>query len=94
MHQQIINGRQLKQILFTWTELAKLQNDLRRREVLGERNVIGKEELNMQEKLLPRQKRALDVAKEQYNANQAIILTTPIAQQLLYYKLQQSVMHG
>ncbi|SPY96725.1 multidrug resistance protein A [Proteus mirabilis] len=35
----------------------------------------------MQEKLLPRAKAALDVAKEQYNANQAIILTTPIAQQ-------------
>ena len=41
MHQQIINGRQLKaNIVLRETELAKLQNDLRRREVLGERNVI------------------------------------------------------
>ena len=58
MHQQIINGRQLKaNIVLRETELAKLQNDLRREEVLGERNVIGKKNSNMQEKLLPRQKR-------------------------------------
>ncbi len=82
MHQQIINGRQLKaNIVLRETELAKLQNDLRRREVLGERNVIGKEELQHAREAVATAKAALDVAKEQYNANQAIILTTPIAQQ-------------
>ncbi len=82
MHQQIINSRQLKaNIVLRETELAKLQNDLRRREVLGERNVIGKEELQHAREAVATAKAALDVAKEQYNANQAIILTTPIAQQ-------------
>ncbi|NBM03548.1 multidrug efflux MFS transporter periplasmic adaptor subunit EmrA [Proteus sp. G2671] len=82
MHQQIINGRQLKaNIVLRETELTKLQNDLRRREVLGERNVIGKEELQHAREAVSTAKAALEVAREQYNANQAIILNTPIAQQ-------------
>ncbi|MCK9781755.1 MULTISPECIES: multidrug efflux MFS transporter periplasmic adaptor subunit EmrA [Enterobacterales] len=82
MHQQIINGRQLKaNIVLRETELTKLQNDLRRREVLGERNVIGKEELQHAREAVSTARAALDVAKEQYNANQAIILNTPIAKQ-------------
>lgn len=82
MHQQIINSRQLKaNIVLRETELTKLQNDLRRREVLGERNVIGKEELQHAREAVSTAKAALDVAKEQYNANQAIILKTPLAQQ-------------
>ncbi|AYY79817.1 MAG: multidrug efflux MFS transporter periplasmic adaptor subunit EmrA [Proteus vulgaris] len=82
MHQQIINGRQLKaNIVLRETELTKLQNDLRRREVLGERNVIGKEELQHAREAVSTARAALEVAKEQYNANQAIILNTPIAQQ-------------
>ncbi|OAT24483.1 multidrug efflux MFS transporter periplasmic adaptor subunit EmrA [Proteus myxofaciens] len=82
MRQQIINGRQLKaNIVLRETELVKLQNDLRRREVLGERNVIGKEELQHAREAVATAKAALDVAKEQYNANQAIVLNTPIEQQ-------------
>lgn len=82
MHQQIINGRQLKaNIVLRETELTKLQNDLRRREVLGERNVIGKEELQHAREAVSTAKAALEVAREQYNANQAIILNTPIAKQ-------------
>lgn len=82
MHQQIINGRQLKaNIVLRETELTKLQNDLRRREVLGERNVIGKEELQHAREAVSTARAALDVAKEQYNANQAIILNTPIEKQ-------------
>lgn len=82
MHQQIINGRQLKaNIVLRETELTKLQNDLRRREVLGEHNVIGKEELQHAREAVSTARAALDVAKEQYNANQAIILNTPIAKQ-------------
>lgn len=82
MHQQIINGRQLKaNITVRETDLSKLQNDLRRREVLGERNVIGKEELQHAREAVATARAALEVAKEQYNANQAIILNTPIAQQ-------------
>ncbi|MBG3089730.1 multidrug efflux MFS transporter periplasmic adaptor subunit EmrA [Proteus terrae] len=82
MHQQIINGRQLKaNIVLRETELTKLQNDLRRREVLGERNVIGKEELQHAREAVSTARAALEVAREQYNANQAIILNTPIAKQ-------------
>ncbi|MBG3130045.1 multidrug efflux MFS transporter periplasmic adaptor subunit EmrA [Proteus mirabilis] len=82
MHQQIINGRQLKaNIVLRETELTKLQNDLRRREVLGERNVIGKEELQHAREAVSSARAALEVAREQYNANQAIILNTPIAKQ-------------
>ncbi|MBG6039522.1 multidrug efflux MFS transporter periplasmic adaptor subunit EmrA [Proteus cibarius] len=82
MHQQIINGRQLKaNIVLRETELTKLQNDLRRREVLGERNVIGKEELQHAREAVSTARAALEVAREQYNANQAIILNTPITKQ-------------
>ncbi|HGN1707439.1 TPA: multidrug efflux MFS transporter periplasmic adaptor subunit EmrA [Providencia rettgeri] len=80
--QHMINSRQLQaNIDVKRSELNRLQNDLKRREVLGSTNVIGKEELQHARESVVSAKAALDVAIEQYNANQAIVLNTDIAQQ-------------
>ncbi|NIH06015.1 multidrug efflux MFS transporter periplasmic adaptor subunit EmrA [Providencia rettgeri] len=80
--QHIINSRQLQaNIVVKRSELNRLQNDLKRREVLGSSNVIGKEELQHAREAVVSAKAALDMAIEQYNANQAIVLNTPIAKQ-------------
>ncbi|APC10733.1 MULTISPECIES: multidrug efflux MFS transporter periplasmic adaptor subunit EmrA [Providencia] len=80
--QHIINSRQLQaNIAVKRSELNRLQNDLKRREVLGSSNVIGKEELQHAREAVVSAKAALDMAIEQYNANQAIVLNTPIAKQ-------------
>ncbi|MGG4610605.1 multidrug efflux MFS transporter periplasmic adaptor subunit EmrA [Providencia sp. Me31A] len=80
--QHMINSRQLQaNIDVKRSELSRLQNDLKRREVLGSTNVIGKEELQHARESVISATAALDVAIEQYNANQAIVLNTDIAQQ-------------
>ncbi|HGM9964100.1 TPA: multidrug efflux MFS transporter periplasmic adaptor subunit EmrA [Providencia stuartii] len=81
-HQQIVNSRQYQaNIDMKRSELISLQNDLKRREVLGSSNLIGKEELQHARKAVVSAKAALEVAIEQLNANKAIILDTPLEKQ-------------
>ncbi|WP_273827704.1 multidrug efflux MFS transporter periplasmic adaptor subunit EmrA [Providencia rettgeri] len=80
--QHTINSRQLQaNIDVKRSELSRLQNDLKRREVLGNSNLIGKEELQHSRESVVSAKAALDMAVEQYNANQAIVLNTSIEKQ-------------
>ncbi|WP_273804626.1 multidrug efflux MFS transporter periplasmic adaptor subunit EmrA [Providencia rettgeri] len=80
--QHTINSRQLQaNIDVKRSELNRLQNDLKRREVLGNSNLIGKEELQHARESVVSAKAALDMAVEQYNANQAIVLNTSIEKQ-------------
>ncbi|MDT0134733.1 multidrug efflux MFS transporter periplasmic adaptor subunit EmrA [Providencia huaxiensis] len=80
--QHMVNSRQLQaNIQVKRSELNRLQNDLKRREVLGSSHVIGKEELQHAREAVVSAKAALDVAIEQYNANQAIVLNTSIEKQ-------------
>ncbi|EUD12293.1 multidrug efflux MFS transporter periplasmic adaptor subunit EmrA [Providencia alcalifaciens] len=82
--QHIINSRQFQaNIDVKRSELSRLQNDLKRREVLGNSNLIGKEELQHARETVVSAKSALDVAIEQYNANQAIVLNTALEKQPL-----------
>ncbi|HGJ5899327.1 multidrug efflux MFS transporter periplasmic adaptor subunit EmrA [Arsenophonus apicola] len=81
-HQHMINSRQYQaNISLRRSELNKLQQDLQRREILGQSNVIGKEELQHAREAVTSAKAALDVAVEQFNANQAIVLDTPLDKQ-------------
>ncbi|HHE6467985.1 TPA: multidrug efflux MFS transporter periplasmic adaptor subunit EmrA [Providencia rettgeri] len=80
--QHMVNSRQLQaNIEVKRSELNRLQNDLKRREVLGSSHVIGKEELQHAREAVVSAKAALDMAIEQYNANQAIVLNTKIEKQ-------------
>lgn len=81
-HQHMINSRQYQaNISLRRSELNKLQQDLQRREILGQSKVIGKEELQHAREAVTSAKAALDVAVEQFNANQAIVLDTPLEKQ-------------
>lgn len=81
-HQHMIDSRQYQaNISLRRSELNKLQQDLQRREILGQSKVIGKEELQHAREAVTSAKAALDVAIEQFNANQAIVLDTPLAKQ-------------
>lgn len=81
-HQQIVNSRQYQaNIDMKKSELVRLQNDLKRREVLGSSNLIGKEELQHAREAVVSARAALEVAIEQLNANNAIVLDTPLAKQ-------------
>ena len=80
--QQMVNSRQLQAgIDVRRSELSRLQNDLKRREVLGAQNVIGKEELQHAREAVVSAKAQLDVATELFNANKAFILDTPLNEQ-------------
>ncbi|EFE54798.1 MULTISPECIES: multidrug efflux MFS transporter periplasmic adaptor subunit EmrA [Providencia] len=80
--QHMVNSRQLQaNIEVKRSELNRLQNDLKRREVLGSSHVIGKEELQHAREAVVSAKAALDMAIEQYNANQAIVLNSSIEKQ-------------
>ncbi|CAQ85272.1 MULTISPECIES: multidrug efflux MFS transporter periplasmic adaptor subunit EmrA [Photorhabdus] len=81
-HQQMINSKQYQaNIALRRSELTRVQSDLSRREVLGAQKVIGKEELQHAREAVASAKATLDVAVEQYNANQAVILDTPLEKQ-------------
>lgn len=81
-HQHMINSRQFQaNISLRRSELNKLQQDLQRREILGQSKVIGKEELQHAREAVTSAKAALDVAIEQFNANQAIVLDSPLDKQ-------------
>ncbi|MCL2896026.1 multidrug efflux MFS transporter periplasmic adaptor subunit EmrA [Brenneria tiliae] len=81
-HQLIINSKQYQaNIELRQTELNKALSDLKRRETLGNVNAIGREEVQHAQDAVAGARASLEVAKQQYQANQAMILNTPLAQQ-------------
>jgi membrane fusion protein (multidrug efflux system) len=60
------------------TALAQAQSDLNRRIPLGAANLIGREELQHARDTVASAQAELDVAIQQYNANQAIVLGTSL----------------
>ena len=80
--QSIINSKQLQaSVELKKTALAQAQSDLNRRVPLGSANLIGREELQHARDAVASAQAALDVAVQQYNANQAIVLDTPLEEQ-------------
>ncbi|MBE8378317.1 multidrug export protein EmrA, partial [Leptospira borgpetersenii serovar Hardjo-bovis] len=63
------------------TALAQAQSDLNRRVPLGSANLIGREELQHARDAVASAQAQLDVAIQQYNANQAMILGTKLEDQ-------------
>lgn len=81
-HQLIINSKQYQaNIALKKTELSKAQNDLKRRVILGSVDAIGREELQHARDAADAAQASLDVAIAQYNANQALVLNTPLEKQ-------------
>ncbi len=81
-YQMMINGKQYQaSITLQQTALAQAQADLKRREPLGAANLIGREELQHARDAVATAKAQLDVAIQQYNANQAMILNTSLENQ-------------
>ena len=81
-HQLMINSKQYQaNIALKKTELSKSQNDLSRRVVLGSANAIGREEVQHARDAVDAAQASLDVAIAQYNANQALVLNTPLEKQ-------------
>ncbi|WON75950.1 multidrug efflux MFS transporter periplasmic adaptor subunit EmrA [Serratia sp. UGAL515B_01] len=81
-HQLVINGKQYQaNIALRKSDLSKAENDLKRRVILGNADAIGREELQHAREAVDNAKAALEVAVQQYNANQAMVLNTPLAEQ-------------
>lgn len=81
-HQLVINSKQYRaNIALRKSDLSKAENDLKRRVVLGKVDAIGREELQHAHEAVDNAKAALDVAIQQYNANQALVLETPLEKQ-------------
>lgn len=81
-HQLIINGREYQaSIALQKIVLEKAQADLNRREPLGAANLIGREDLQHARDAVASARAQLDVATQQYNANQAMILDTSLENQ-------------
>ncbi len=80
--QLMINGKQLQaSIELQRTALAQAQTDLNRRVPLGSANLIGREELQHARDAVTSAQAQLDVAIQQYNANQAMIMDTRLEDQ-------------
>ncbi|WP_058913443.1 multidrug efflux MFS transporter periplasmic adaptor subunit EmrA [Entomohabitans teleogrylli] len=80
--QQMINSKQLQaNIDVQRTALAQAQSDYNRRVPLGSANLIGREELQHAKDAVASAQAQLDVAIQQYNANQAVVLNTPLERQ-------------
>ena len=80
--QQMINSKQLQaSIEVKKTALSQAQTDLNRRIPLGAANLIGREELQHARDTVASAQAELDVAIQQYNANQALVLGTKLEQQ-------------
>jgi len=80
--QLMINSKQYQaNIEVQKTALAQAQNDLNRRVPLGTANLIGREELQHARDAVTSAQAQLDVAVQQYNANQAMILGTRLEDQ-------------
>ncbi|MBF3355569.1 multidrug export protein EmrA, partial [Leptospira borgpetersenii serovar Hardjo-bovis] len=81
-HQLMINSKQLKaHIDVQKTALAQAQSDLNRRVPLGNANLIGREELQHARDAVASAQAQLDVAIQQYNANQAMIINSNLEDQ-------------
>lgn len=81
-HQMIINSKQYQaNIELRKTELKKAQNDLKRREILGSVAAISSEELQHNRDAVASAQASLNIASQQYDANQALILNTPLEKQ-------------
>ncbi|BDH44817.1 multidrug resistance protein A [Salmonella enterica subsp. enterica serovar Choleraesuis] len=82
MRQMMINNRQYQaNIELKKTALAQAETDLQRRVPLGSSNLIGKEELQHARDAVDSARASLDVAVQQYNANQAMVLNTRLEDQ-------------
>ncbi|MFZ4835533.1 multidrug efflux MFS transporter periplasmic adaptor subunit EmrA [Rouxiella sp. Mn2063] len=82
IHQAMINSKQYQaNIALRTTQLNQAQADLKRRVVLGKLDAIGREDLQHAHDAVDSAKAQLDVAQQQYNANQAVVLNTPLDQQ-------------
>ncbi|MGP3590854.1 multidrug efflux MFS transporter periplasmic adaptor subunit EmrA [Vagococcus sp. WN89Y] len=80
--QLMINSKQLQaSIELKKTALAQAQSDFNRRVPLGSANLIGREELQHARDAVTSAQAELDVAMQQYNANQAMILNTRLEEQ-------------
>ncbi|MDU3898652.1 MAG: efflux RND transporter periplasmic adaptor subunit, partial [Enterobacter sp.] len=80
--QLMINSKQLQaNIDVQKTALAQAQSDLKRRVPLGTANLIGREELQHARDAVASAQAQLDVAIQQYNANQAMVLGTSLENQ-------------
>ncbi|MDU6926567.1 multidrug efflux MFS transporter periplasmic adaptor subunit EmrA [Franconibacter helveticus 513] len=80
--QLMINSKQYQaNIELQKTQLAQAQSDLNRRVPLGSANLIGREELQHARDAVASAQAQLDVAVQQYNANQAMILGTKLEDQ-------------
>lgn len=80
--ERVINSKQLQAtVQQKMTALAQAEADLRRREPLGKANLIGREDLQHTRDAVTSAKAALEAAKQQLNANQALLLETLIADQ-------------
>ncbi|AVQ92327.1 multidrug efflux MFS transporter periplasmic adaptor subunit EmrA [Citrobacter freundii] len=81
-HQLMINSKQLQaNIEVQKTALAQAQSDFNRRVPLGNANLIGREELQHARDAVASAQAQLDVAIQQYNANQAMILGSKLEDQ-------------
>ncbi len=81
-HQLMINSKQYQaNIELQKTALAQAQSDLNRRIPLGSANLIGREELQHARDAVTSAQAQLDVAVQQYNANQAMILGSKLEDQ-------------
>mgnify|MGYP000128378282 CR=1 FL=1 len=82
MRQLMINNKQLQaNIEIRKTTLSQAQTDLNRRIPLGSANLIGREELQHARDAVTSAQAALNVAIQQYNANQAMVLGTSLENQ-------------
>jgi len=80
--QLMINSKQLQaSIELKKTALSQAQSDFNRRVPLGSANLIGREELQHARDAVTSAQADLDVATQQYNANQAMILNTRLEEQ-------------
>ncbi|UYU31163.1 multidrug efflux MFS transporter periplasmic adaptor subunit EmrA [Siccibacter colletis] len=80
--QLMINSKQLQaSIEVQKTALAQAQSDFNRRVPLGSANLIGREELQHARDAVASAQAQLDVAIQQYNANQAMVLNTTLEDQ-------------
>ncbi|ACR70244.1 multidrug export protein EmrA [Edwardsiella ictaluri] len=81
-HQLMVNAKQYQaNIAVSQVALSKASNDYQRRLALSRSGAIGREELQHAQDAMESARAALDVAIQQYNANQALILNTPLEKQ-------------
>ncbi|SET31485.1 multidrug efflux MFS transporter periplasmic adaptor subunit EmrA [Thorsellia anophelis] len=81
-HQSVISLKQNQANIEEKTiALQQAQSDLARRQALSQSNAIGKEELQHARDAVTLAEASLESAKAQYNANQALVLDTPIEKQ-------------